>query len=476
MTRTDDSLFSLPLAPAYDAARWAEAAYDVWQGSFQSAPTLERRSRKRLRALIDHARAASPFYRDRYHRLPTATELRLSDLPPVTKREIMGEFDRVITRPGVTRREVEAFISDPQRLGTTLFNRYSIWTSSGTSGQPGYFVHDPDAVAVYDALEAQRFRGLLSPTDLARQLLESDRYAMVAATTGHFAGISTVERMRRLVPWMAPVLKGCSLLQPLPRLVAELNEFQPTLLATYPTAAEMLATEQEAGRLDVHLRELWTGGEYLAPTSRARLQRVFGCRVRNGYGASEFLPIAWECPHRTLHINSDWVILEPVDRQGRHVPLGKRSHSVLLTNLANRVQPLIRYDLGDAVTLHREPCACGSAFPAMSVEGRHDDSLHLPLPSGETVAVVPLALATILEDDACVHDFQVTQTEPRRLTVRLGSQESTPARSVKRVLNNYFGALGVDDVAVDIQRLAPVRNARSGKLRRVICELPGSKS
>jgi phenylacetate-CoA ligase len=476
MTRTDTSLFSLPLAPAYDPARWAEAAYDVWQGSYQPTPTLVRRSQKRLHAMVDYARTASPFYAQRYARLPDTTRLRLTDLPPVTKRELMDDFDRVVTRAGVTRHAVEEFIKDPAGLGTRLLGRYSVWTSSGTTGQPGLFVHDPDALAVYDALEAQRFRGMRSATDLARQFIESDRYVMVAATSGHFAGISTVERVRRVVPWLAPIMKGCSLLQPIERLVSELNEFAPTLLATYPTAADMLATQQQAGHLRLQLRELWTGGEYLAPAARARLQQVFNCRVRNGYGASEFLPIAWECPHRTLHINSDWVILEPVDANGLPVPLGVRSHTVLLTNLANRVQPLIRYDLGDSITLSPRPCDCGSAFPAMTVEGRQDDSLQLPHPNGDTVSVVPLALATVLEDDACVHDFQVTQTAPRKVSVRLGQHEAAPPRSVRRVLNDYFGALGVEDIAVDIVRTAPVRDARSGKLRRVICELPAGKA
>jgi phenylacetate-coenzyme A ligase PaaK-like adenylate-forming protein len=122
-----------------------------------------------------------------------------------------------------------------------------VWTSSGTTGTPGYFVHDPDAIAVYDALEAQRFRGLLSPTDLMRQLMEGDRYAMVAATDGHFAGVSTVERMRHWAPWMADAVRAFSLLQPCGQLLTQLNAYRPTILATYPTAAEMLAEHQEAG-------------------------------------------------------------------------------------------------------------------------------------------------------------------------------------------------------------------------------------
>ena len=122
----------------------------------------------------------------------------------------MREFDRVSTRPEVTLFAIERFVSRPERHGTLFQGRYAVWTSSGTTGHPGWFVHDPGALAVYDALEAQRFRGV----GLARSWRPGERYAMVAATGGHFAGVSSVERMRRSVPWLAPFVRSCSLMQP----------------------------------------------------------------------------------------------------------------------------------------------------------------------------------------------------------------------------------------------------------------------
>ena len=474
MSAVSSSLFDLPLSAAYDSARWSKAALDVWIGSNSASSVIAARREQRLLALVAHAFEFSPYYARLYRKLPVTSSsgLRLRDLPPVTKHALMAEFDDVLTEPAVTRSAVDEFVAEPDALGGALFGRYSVWTSSGTTGQPGYFVHDPDALAVYDALEWQRFRGVRSASDLARQLISGDRYAMVAATGGHFAGIATVERMRRSMPWLAASLKGFSLLQPLERLVDELNDFRPTLLASYPTAAQMLADEQHGGRLRLRLREVWTGGETLPNPARAQVQRAFGCPVRSSYGASEFLPIAWECPYRQLHLNSDWVILEPIDRHGRPVAAGTRSHSVLLTNLANRIQPLIRYDLGDAVTMIDKPCGCGSRFPAMSVEGRTDEALVFPLAGGGTATVVPLALTTVLEDGACVHDFQVTQTAPRKLQIRLGGSEQGSAREVRRALGSYFDELGIGEVSIDIARRPPARDEISGKLRRVIRRLP----
>jgi phenylacetate-coenzyme A ligase PaaK-like adenylate-forming protein len=421
---------------------------------------------QRLVSLLRHARAASPFYRMLHAGLPLADDAALSAYPVVDKHALMREFDRVSTRPEVTLFAIDRFVSRPERHGSLFQDRYAVWTSSGTTGHTGWFVHDPGALAVYDALEAQRFRGV----GLARSWRPGERYAMVAATGGHFAGVSSVERMRRSVPWLVPFVRSCSLMQPVRSLVAELNRYQPAIVATYPTAAEMLAEEQASGRLRLSLREIWTGGEWLAPATRDRLRSVFGCPVRNSYGASEFLPIAWECEHLNLHVNSDWVILEPVGADGRPVAPGTRSHSVLLTNLANRVQPLIRYDLGDAVTLHDHPCACGSAFPAISVEGRCDDTLLMPLAGGGVGTVVPLALATVLEDEAHVHDFQVVQTGSRALEVRLAGDDGSSAAAVRRALRAYFRAMGFADVALDVGGQAPRRDPVSGKLRRVVRE------
>jgi phenylacetate-CoA ligase len=469
MAHKSTSQLGWPLTPTFDAARWAEAAYDVWQGSSLTAPELAARARRRLTALLDHVRGASPLYQALYAKLPSSARLQLTDLPPIDKRTLMDEFDRVVTQPGVTRAAVDRFISDPTRIGALLNGRYAVWSSSGTTGEPGVFVHDPGALAVYDALEAQRFRGLASTADLMRQLIEGDRYAMVAATGGHFAGIASVERVRRSLPWMSLVVKGCSLLQPLDQLVAELNAFAPTLLATYPTSAEMLAEEQSAGRLRLRLREIWTGGECLAPTVRERLQSIFKCRVRNSYGASEFLAIGWECKLGTLHVNSDWLMLEPVDRAGRPVEAGQQSHTVLLTNLANRIQPLIRYDLGDSVTVHTTPCDCKSPFPAVSIVGRRDDARGVPVAGGGTTAVVPLVLETVLEEEAHVHHFQVVQTAPRAVTVRLGNEGSNAGDSVRHALRRYFRSVGIGKIAVDISRQPPRPEPGSGKLRRVIC-------
>ena len=264
-------------------------------------------------------------------------------------------------------------------------------------------------MAVYDSLEALRRN---NPRSLARcldPLYLSERTAFVGATNGHFASYVTLERLRRINPWMAGTTRSFSILQSVDELVLGLNEFAPTIVATYPTAAALLADEAQSGRLQIKPREVWTGGESLSAATRDRVQQTLACTVRNSYGASEFLAMGWECGDGHLHINADWVILEPVDEHQRPVPPGQPSCSVLLTNLANTVQPLIRYDLGDQVTLQAGPCGCGSPLPVIRVQGRQDDALHMAGRGGRPVTLLPMALSTVLEDDAGVFDFYLRQ-------------------------------------------------------------------
>lgn len=91
------------------------------------------------------------------------------------------------------------------------------------------------------------------------------------------------------------------------------------------------------------------------------------------------------------------------------------SHTTLITNPANLVQPSIRYDIGDRVTWRTERCSCGNAWPAIHVEGRTDEILDFTNASGGRVSLLPLALATALEEHANVYGFQLARSSARHL-------------------------------------------------------------
>jgi phenylacetate-coenzyme A ligase PaaK-like adenylate-forming protein len=294
--------------------------------------------------------------------------------------------------------------------------------------------------------------------------------AFVGATHGHFASVCTIERLRRQYPWLAPQLRCLSFLRPMADLVAELERFAPRVLAAYPSTALALAEEAAARRLKLSLQSVWVGGETLTPAVRGAIERAFDAPVINSYGASECLTLAGECDQQALHLNADWVILEPVDEHERPVEPGTFGATTLLTNLANRVQPLIRYDLGDRVRLLPQACACGSSLPVIEIEGRSDDSLVMRSAGGRMVRLPPLALVSVLEDVG-VFDFQLLQRGPGRLCLSLAHGGADGARELQRAraaLTAYLHAQGLGGTTLDSRCGKPCRHGRSGKTRRVV--------
>ncbi|MEZ5728949.1 MAG: hypothetical protein R3E48_13705 [Burkholderiaceae bacterium] len=282
----------------------------------------------------------------------------------------------------------------------------------------------------------------------------------------------TWERLRRRNPLLHACARTFSVLQPIGELVEALNAFEPRFIASYPTTMLLLADERRANRLRVAPQTIWCGGETLADAERARIESVFECRVFQDYGASEAMAIAFDCGCGHLHLNCDWVILEPVDAHYRPVPAGTASTTVLLTNLANRVQPIIRYDLGDSITMRASPCPCGSPLPALTVDGRRDDILCFVTPGGRSVRLLPLAVETAVEEGTGLARFQVIQIADDAVSVRFappaGTSRNAAWRRIRRALGDYLVAQGLGDVAVNRDEQVPRADPVSGKFRQVI--------
>lgn len=355
--------------------------------------------------------------------------------------------------------------------------RYVAFATSGTTGRPAVFLHDPDAASVYLALSAvRRFLPLLSPRALWTLLRTGFRTAALVATGGHFTSSVIDGLSRRRFPRLAGRNRTLSLLAPLPELVRELNGIRPAILGSYPTALAVLADELERGDLRITPQLILTGAEWLSPAKRVRITSAFRCPVRDTYAASEFPGIAYDCEYGSLHVNADWLVLEPVDREYRPVPPGHPSYTTLLTNLANRVQPIVRYDLGDTVTNLPGPCLCGSPLPVIHVEGRRDEVLHFRAPAGNTISLFPMALATVVEDTPGVGSYQLIQTGPAHLRIRIseatGCNRPWTIKGVLERLHRYLSEQGLEGIVVEVTEERPVRDPGGGKLRQVFSLLP----
>jgi phenylacetate-coenzyme A ligase PaaK-like adenylate-forming protein len=426
--------------------------------------------RTRLARLIDFARQRSAYYRNLYAGLPGDVP-DLQALPTVTKSGLMANFDAWTTDPAATRESAEAFVADASSIGRLYLDRYVAFATSGTTGRPAVFLHDREALRVYLSLAAsRRLPSLIAAGRIRTFLGNRARTATIITTGGHFTSSVIEALVRSRFPRLSRRNRVFSLMDPLPELVRQLNEFRPAVIGSYPTALLVLAEELEAGRLRIRPALALSGAERLSPAAAKRIAAAFRCPVRDTYAASEFPGIAFDCRHGRLHVNADWLILEPVDAAYRPVPPGEPSHTTLLTNLANRVQPLIRYDLGDSVTLLPSACPCGSRLPSIRPEGRRDEILYLESPEGDSKPVLPLVMATVVEETPGVRSYQVIQAGPRRLRLRVdeapGQNRTQLCDDLLRRLREYLSSQGLSTVSVELSTERPRRNTAGGKLRQ----------
>ncbi|RXH00962.1 phenylacetate--CoA ligase family protein [Bradyrhizobium zhanjiangense] len=439
---------------------------DAHRARRQGLNAIAQRQRARLGEAVAFARANSPYYRELYQGLPERIESS-SVLPVAHKQELMRHFDDWVTDREVSFAAVRAFVDNPELIGQRLLGKYSVATTSGTTGTPGIFLLDEHNWTVTLAFSLRMMIGALSASDMLRLLVGGGRAASVLAMGGHyigatrFAAIHTKSSARRFraLPAQAP----------LQNLVAELNRFCPALLIGYASVMALLAAEQDAGRLHIRPALVLPTSEGLSPDGYDRIARAFHAKVRTIYVATECLFMAIGCEHGWHHVNSDWAILEPVDASYRPVPPGEESHTVLVSNLANRVQPILRYDLGDRILQRPDPCPCGNPLPAIRVRGRAADILTFPTECGEKVAVPSLALE--IDHVPGVELLQIVQTAPTQLRVRLHPAADADPNRVWRAVHSELTKLlnehGLGQVSVELAPEPPVASS-AGKYRTVI--------
>ena len=160
-----------------------------------------------------------------------------------------------------------------------------------------------------------------------------------------------------------------------------MRNMKVTALCATPTYAHHLAAvAQEEGidRGEIPLRIIHTGGEPLAavPGSRARIEAIWDAKAFDSYGCNEGGCVAGgECIAQDgLHVSEEVLIPEVIGENGEPVAPGGQGE-LILSNVASKTMPLLRFKTGDVVTYTDEPCACGRQTIRIKVIGRTDDMI-----------------------------------------------------------------------------------------------------
>ena len=425
------------------------------------AGQLAAHQRERLRELLGHAAQHSPFHARRLRGLDLSRfEVGdLARLPVMTKAQMMAGFDDIVTDRRLSRRLVEQHLAASLREPGLLLDQYVCLTSGGSSGLRGIFVQtlgeftDFVASLVRPGYARAMAAGGPPPEGLVLGIVAA---ASPVHSSGFGAAVAAGPPVR-LIPAPATL--------PLADIVARLNAAQPPGLLGYASKLAELAREQLAGRLRLAPQSVTSVAELLAPADRGVIEQAFAVPVIDSFVSTEGLVGHSEPGRPVLRFASDMCLAELVDDDNNPVPAGVPSAKVLVTNLHNLTQPLIRCELTDLFTRPQSTSVAG--WLHASVCGRADEVFRYG-----TVAVHPHVIRSALAGEAMVREYQVRQTGDG-IEVACVTGGDLDAAALAARLEHALRQAGLPGPRVSITLAEAItRDPKTGKARRFI-PLPG---
>lgn len=429
---------------------------------------------RRLRELLAYAAEHSPYYRRRLAGLDLA-RCALSDLPTLSKSEMMANYDELVTDPRLKKADLGRFVDDTGNLGKLYLGRYGVSHTSGSQGQPALIVQDEHALRLIFAVQFAR------ATKLKRRflphlgrLLNPARMAVMTVKPGFYPSAAAFAYFPKYLTPFFKVLR-LSYSDPMEQNVRKLERFRPEYITGYASALEALGREEAEGRMRLrelgNLDQITNVAEPLSDAAGEWLERIFDARVADEYAMGECMILSSGCiAGRGAHVNADLAILEVVDENNQPVPPGTEGSKVLVTNLYNRVQPIIRYEVDDRVTMSAAPCPCGSPLPHIAkISGRTKDQLWIE--DGGTRREVPYYVFLIpLHHVLDLAEHQIVQAGPRKFIVRVVPLrgKSLSADKIRDLMMEHIREEGLESkIDVEIEIVPDIPRGPSGKIARV---------
>ncbi len=257
--------------------------------------------------------------------------------------------------------------------------------------------------------------------------------------------------------------------QKLDSFLEQIRTMRPKMLFGYPSALSHVARYAETQHLrvdDLGIRVAFVTSERLYDEQRQQISKTFGCRVANGYGGRDAGFIAHECPKGGMHITAEDIIVEIVDSQGKSLPCGMAGE-IVITHLATKDFPFIRYRTGDIGVLDTKVCSCGRGLPLLKeIQGRSTDFLV----AQDGTIMHGLALIYILRDLPQVRAFKIIQESLQLTRVWVVSETGLGQELIEKIENGFKARLG-QGVQITIEEMTEIAAEKSGKFRYVISKV-----
>lgn len=413
-----------------------------------------------LRRLLAHAKRHSPWHAQRLAQIDpdTFTEADLGRIPPMTKADLMSNFDQIVTDKRLSFELVDRHFTQLEEeaiSNTYLLDEFHLAGTSGTTGLRGLVVYNWESWLIV-ALGLARARAISMTVTSAKPGVRS---VVLGADKGWHLSVAITQTF---VPdTVVPVTL------PFHEIVRQLNALQPHRIAGYPSILRQLSFAAEAGELRISPESITCSAEQLLPETRAALERTFRTRVFDAWACVEAGLLGHSCPQgHGIHLIDDLSIVEPVDQNGGPVRAGTPSSGILLTNLFNPVLPIIRYAISDSVTpLERSAaCACGSqARTIAGIGGRSDDAFYYD----GGIYVHPFIFDFLLSLELSLVEYQVRQT-PNGARILARASRDFDRQGLARKIAAALVPHGLREPDVAIELVSEIARGATGKLIRFV--------
>lgn len=412
---------------------------------------------ERLRYIVSYARENSPYFRELYKNIPE--DFTLSDLPMTRKEELSKHYNTWVTDPEATHEAALSYL-ETAKPGELFLSKYSVLHTSGTTGEPMTLLRDSYHNVIHGAMVARR---LLGPDGAEMMNIRKHKRASVVFADKGASAYSSMLRIKAANPGFEDNITAVSTTEPTSEIIRKVQEFQPEAMSGYPSSLALLADAKRQGKLNISVKFIASSAEVMSEEIYKFLKETFDCRVVNNYCSTEGgeAAMASDCSH--LHINEDWIIIEPVDAEGNPVQdPAEWSEGILVTDLTNQIQPIIRYYMSDRVKIRSELCDCGNGFPWMEIRGRVGGLFNF---CGKTMMYV--TLETACYDIAYVHQFlQYSDTEMEiRAIPKTDSTREKALQEIRNCFEEYLRREGITDgYKIRLSMEDPIKNERGGKI------------
>ncbi|MCE9591346.1 MAG: phenylacetate--CoA ligase family protein [Planctomycetes bacterium] len=255
---------------------------------------------------------------------------------------------------------------------------------------------------------------------------------------------------------------------PIDQMARWVRQVAPGYLNTFPSAIDSILDEfTKHGWPAPPLRAVRTQGETVTPALRRKVRSAWGVPITDCYSAEEVGYIAHQSPgdENQLLVAAETTIVEILDDRNRPCGVGEVGR-VVVTPLHNFAMPLVRYEIGDYAEVGAAS-PCGRGLPVLKrVLGRARARIRLP-DGSLRFAYNPSDVFAVI---AAVRQYQIVQTKPDRLTVRLVARralETGEARLIETGLAESFGY----PFPIDWEYVESIARAAGGKFEDVRSEL-----